>query len=465
MKLLDVARKQPRVYDVVLSGCCATFLDDFRRRSHRFQDLSRSLGLPAGARTIESAMVLGHALAIVAICFGMFWTPEKPGSNTLVPPLTIPAVASVVAVPMAAILALSRRRYRTIHKCWTGVSGPLESGMRSGLILTDLGIATMIIVQNLRWHQTSNVLAVGALSVAILLALTPARKFAVRIFAIIATLLSTSIIISVSIQISLFDHVSAVTYSLLSVTATVAGLALFVALCTPFLYAVSSHAVAMRTTGLLRDMSIKSAGICIISSLSIFVAQLTAWPTVAPFVALVVFFLGLVVYRSSFARISSPEALGFGLFLVRLRPDWARSIIFRSSVTSAAMVIPMTLALAGVLIMNQSASIALLLCALVLLEMSIDALIIQRRTAVMPASHISALPQRSKAGVGAAVCAGLSFVFSGILGTVMPEGIDTTWLFVISGSLVLVAVLLIALVVFDAPEWLREISCTETEDA
>ncbi|GAA3314144.1 hypothetical protein GCM10017710_20100 [Arthrobacter ramosus] len=115
-------------------------------------------------------------------------------------------------------------------------------------------------------------------------------------------------------------------------------------------------------------------------------------------------------------------------------------------------------------ILGKYTQAAVLLVALVALEISIDALIVQRRTAVMPGSQISKLAQKSKAGLGAALCAGLTVVFSGILGTAAPQATQSPWLGVTSSALALVAVLLTVLVLNDAPAWLRELSARGTED-
>jgi hypothetical protein len=74
------------------------------------------------------------------------------------------------------------------------------------------------------------------------------------------------------------------------------------------------------------------------------------------------------------------------------------------------------------------------------------------------------LPQKSKIGLGAALCAGVAVMLSGILGTVTTPGTQSPWLSVVSGVLILVAVLLTSVVLNDAPAWLRELSASETEN-
>jgi hypothetical protein len=192
--------------------------------------------------------------------------------------------------------------------------------------------------------------------------------------------------------------------------------------------------------------------------------EMTPWPWTAPFIALAAFFSGLVLYRSFFARLFSPETLGFALFLVRLRPSWVKPIVFRSLISAIVVTTPLTFALSAFLLLGKYTQAWVLLVALAALEIGIDALIVQRRTAVMPASHISKLAQKSKVGIGAALCAGLAVVFSGILGAATPQTAQSPWLAVTSSALALVAVLLTVLVLKDASAWLRELSASGTED-
>lgn len=462
MKSPNVAQRRPRVYAVVLSGCKATFTNDFRRRSHRLQDLLTSLGFPSHAAAVNNLLIFGHLSTLLIIGVGILWTPQPAGLATLGIPLSTPDVVTIVAVLLAIALLQARRRYRRAHRCWNTVSALLEVGMRAGLVLMDLGLASMLILQNLRWHEGSNLLAVGALVVSSFLVVAPLKSIAVRVLVVLIVVLSASSLIILFANASWLGgslHTGFGFKLLLILAGTV-----LTAASTPVLYRVTAHPRALSCRGLLTDLSNKSACIFLLSSLALSVMEMTPWPWLAPFITLAVFFSGLVLYRSSFTRISSPETLGFALFLVRLRPSWVKPIIFRSLVTAIVVTAPLTFVLCVFLLLGKHTQAAVLLVALVALEISIDALIVQHRTAVMPASHISKLAQKSKAGLGAALCAGLAVVFSGILGTVTPQATQSPWVSIASGALTLVAVLLTGLVFNDAPAWLRELSATETED-
>lgn len=464
MKPSNVTQRRPRIYAVVLSGCKATFTNDFRRRSHRLQDLLRSLGVPCNAAAVNNLLIFGHFLTLLIIGVGILWMPQPARLATLGIPLSTPGVVSIVAVLLAIALLKARHRYRQGHRCWNTVSAPLEVGMRAGLILMDLGLASVLILQNLRWHEGSNLLAVGALVVASFLVVAPLKGTAIRVLVVLVVVLSASSLSVLFSSTSWLKGGDILSPGLDSTFLLIMGGTVLTAASTPFLYKVTAHPLARRSRGLLTDLSIKAGSIFVASSLALSIMEMTPWPWTAPFIALAVFFLGLILYRSSFAQISSPETLGFALFLVRLRPPWVKPLIFRSLVNTVVIITPSTFALCVFLLLGKYTQAAVLLVVLVALEIGIDALIIQRRTAVMPASHISKLAQTSKAGLGAALCAGLAIVFSGILGAVTPQLTQGPWLTAASSALTLVAVLLVALVLHDAPAWLRDLSATDTGD-
>lgn len=463
MNSLNVTHRRPRVYAVALSGCKATFTNDFRRRSHRLHDLLTSLGFTSHAAAVNNALIFGHLLTLLIIGAGIIWTPEPVGLTPVGIPLSTPDVVSIVSALLAIALLQSRRRYAKAHRCWNTVSVPLGVGMRAGLVLMDLGLAGMLILQNLRWHERSSLLAIGALLVSIFLVIAPLKRIAVRVSTLLIIVLSTSSLIALLGDGSWLEGDDILGPGLAHKLLLILAGTGFTAISTPLLYAVTAHPRALRDRGVLTDLSIKAACTFLLPTVVLSVMEMTPWPWTAPFVALIVFFLGLVVYRSSFARLFSPETLGFALFLVRLRPSWLKPLIIRSLVTATAAVTPLTFMLCLFLLLGSYTQAAFLLVALVALEISIDALAVQRRTAVMPASAISKLAQKSKAGLGAALCAGLAVVFSGVLGAAAPQATQGPWLGIASGALTLVAVLLTALVFIDAPAWLRELSATETE--
>ena len=460
----NVNPRRPRECAAVLSGCKFTFINEFRRRSHRFQDLLTGLGFPSHPAAVKNVLIFGHLLTLLIVGAGLVWTPQPVGLVPLGIPLRSSEVVSVVAVLLAIALLQARRRYRQTHRGWNTVSAPLEVGMRAGLVLMDLVLAGMLMVQNLRWHEGNNLLAVGALVFSSILVVAPLKRTAIRVFVVLIVALSASTLILSYANASWLEGNGSLGPGLGFTLLLILAGTVITAISTPAFYRATAHPRALRSRGLLTDLSIKAGSIFLLSGLALSIMEMTSWPWMAPYTALAVFFSGLVLYRSSLARISSPETLGFALFLVRLRPSWVKPIVFRSLIAASVVATPLTLGLCVLFLLGKYTQAAVLLVALVAVEISIDALIIQRRTAVMPASHISKLAQESKAGLGAALCAGLAVVFSGILGTVIPQTAQSPWLAVTSGVLALVAALLTLLVLKDAPAWLCELSATETED-
>ena len=460
------AHRHDRAFSVVLSGCRATFTNDFRRRSHRFQDVAGSLGFRVGAGTANGFLLAGQFLTLLLIVAGLAWTPPEAGLEPLGIPVTTPELAGVAGVLLAVALLQARRRCRRSHRHWNTVSQALDTGMRAGVVLLDAGLALMLIVQNLRWAGAGNILAALSLLAALALVLSAAKPWLIRPLAIAAVSAGAGSLVAVAAQAPWLAATAGIRGGGIAPTVLSLSLGLAVTVfATPLLYKASAHVRALQSRGLLIDLSVKSGSLFIFAGAALPLAGSTPWPWTAPFISLAVFFLGLVLFRSSFARISSPETAGYSLFLYRLAPHHIRPLIIRSLLTYLLLVLPASVALAITLVVSGYALQALLLAALVILETSIDALIIQRRTAILPASHISQLAQKSKAGLGAAVCAGVAVVFSGILGAVNPQATENPWLAMASGALVLVAGLLTGVVLADATSWLRELSATETEDA
>ena len=449
----------------VLSGCKATFVNEFRRKSSRSRDLFVSLGFPVGAEAVSTMLVVGQVLTLLVIAVGLAWVPPVAGLKPFGIPLRSPELASVGGLLITAGFMQSRRRFRRLHAQWAILSRPLEAGMRAGVALLDLGLALMLAVQNLRWGETANIFSAGAIMMSALLVVSPTMVWLIRSTAFTAIIAAIGSLFSVLAQTPWHGAVAAVDSGIMPLAiVALAGLAV-TAVGTPLLYRHFAHKYALQTRGLLLDMGLKASSIYIVAAISVPLAGFTPWPGTAPYILITLFFLGLVLFRSSFVRTSSPEALGVGLFIYRLVPQEIRSLLVRGLKAYALLVTPLTVSLMPILLMNGYPQAVALLGSLTILEIAIDALVIQRRTAVMPASHISRLAQRSKSGLGAALCAGLAATLSGILGGVIPQATETPWLATAAAALIVVATLLLGVALTDAPAWLRGLSVTETEES
>lgn len=273
MNTPNVTQWRPRVYAVVLSGCKATFINDFRRRSLRLQDLLTSLGFPSHAAAVNNVRIFAHLLTLLIIGGGLVWTPQPAGLVTLGIPLSTPEVVSIVAVLLAIALLQARRRYRQAHRCWNAVSAPLEVGMRAGLVLMDLGLATMLILQNLRWHEGSNLLAFGALFGSSILVVAPLKRITIRVLVVLIGVLSASSLIIILANASWLAGDDTLGSGLGSTTLLILAGTVLTAACTPALYRITAHPSSLHSRGLLTDLSIKAGSIFLLSSLALSIME------------------------------------------------------------------------------------------------------------------------------------------------------------------------------------------------
>lgn len=410
-------------------------INEFRRKSRRYQDILSGVGLPLASSSIHIALIAGQALTLLLITVGMVWTP-RAGLTPLGIPLTAPDLAAITAILLAKGLLQARRRFGRFHRPWAGISAALEAGMRSGTAVLNIGLALMLVVQNLRWGSPVNILAILSIVGTLPALLAGSKSRTAR----------TSMA---------FTAVAAVAGLFLAVTA--AG--------TPLLYALVAHRYALKSRGMLLDIGIKAGAVLVLALLAMPFARATPWPGIAPYATIAVFFLGLILFRSNFVRVSSPEAFGYALFLFRVIPHKAKTLIFKSLIITATLTLPGVAFVFFTLLLNGYPQSAVLFIALAVFEIGADALAIQRRTAVLPAAHLPQLPQRSKAGQGAALSAGMAVVLSGVSGGIIPGTSEPQWLAAVAGCLVVVAGLLIGVLMADTQTWLRDFRTTETEES
>ena len=457
--------RRSRAFAAALSGCRATHINEFRRKSRRYQDILSGVGLPLASSSIHIALMAGQALTLLLVTVGMVWTPPRAGLTPLGIPLTAPDLAAITAILLATGLLPARRRFGRFHRPWAGISAALEAGMRSGTAVLDIGLALMLVVQNLRWGSLVNILAilsiVGALPALLAGSKSRAARTSMAFTAVAAvagllTLLGASPL-ATAVPASGQWTVPAIGIAALFLAVTAAG--------TPLLYALVAHRYALKSRGMLLDMGIKAGAVLVLASLAMPFARATPWPGIAPYATIAVFFLGLILFRSNFVRVSSPEAFGYALFLFRVIPHKAKTLIFKSLIITATLTLPGVAFVFFTLLLNGYPQSAVLFIALAVFEIGADALAIQRRTAVLPAAHLPQLPQRSKAGQGAALSAGMAVVLSGVFGGIIPGTSEPQWLAAVAGCLVVVAGLLIGVLMADTQTWLRDFLTTETEES
>lgn len=457
----------PATVAAVLFGAKGSYLNDFRRRAHRTRGLLDSLGLSVRPGAVRVFLILGTALAVTAMLVGIVWTPPRAGLHAMGIPLEAPDLVSLVGALAAVGLVAARRRHCATHVSWAGVSPAVETGFRLGPLGVDLGLALMLVVQNLRWHEPHNLLTAAALLGTVVLAVLPARSrplSGVGVGGAALALVSCGVVLAPLLGPVLGAGRSVPTGQGPEAWFAVALVGLVVGPLTAWLYHLVAPAHALRSPGLMLDLAVKTGVHSIIAATATRVADATRWTEAAPYVGLAVFFLGLLIVRNSFVRVTSPEALGHALFLMRLAPERVRALQGRALALSVCLSGPATAALALWLVLGGWWHVAVLLLALFALEIGIETLVVQRSTAVLPASAMAQLPQRSKAGLAAALCGGVALTFAGVLTATGAHDIGAgpaTWA---AAGFAATALALVGLAVHDAPQWIRELVATETEE-
>lgn len=458
----------PAAVAAVLLGAKGSYINDFRRRVHRTRGVLSSLGLPVSSGAVRAFMILGTALAVAVMLVGIVWRPPRAGLRSMGIPLDAPDLVTLVSALATAGLILARRRHSATHATWAGVSPDVEIGLRCGPLGVDLGLALMLAVQNLRWHEPHNLLAATALMGTVVLAVLPTRSLLLN--AAGAGSLVLAVVPCAMVIVPLLGPALGAGHALPSGRGAGGwiGIALLGLAAGPLsagLYHLVAPAHALRTSGLVLDLAVKTGPLPIIAAAVTRIAEATPWAEAAPYVGLAVFFLGLLTLRNSFVRVTSPEGLGYALFLMRLAPGRVWALQGRALAMSVCLSCPATVALALWLVLGGWWHLALLLLALLAMEIGIETLVVQRSTAVLPASAMAQLPQRSKAGLAAALCGGVALTFAGVFTATGAHDVGAgpaTWA---AAGFVATAVALLALAVHDAPEWIRELSATETEES
>lgn len=447
-----------------LQGVRGSHLNEFRRRRIRLASLSAALGIPMTGRVTAWAVAASQLLTVAVILFGLAWIPARSGLRSFGIPVEAPTIAAALGVLLALGLLKARRRYSSTRTSWIGVSGGMDVGMRAGAVSLDIGLALMLLVQNLRWHEPENLLAAGALVLSTMVVAWPVRGH----FVSVSSAASIVLILACLATVVATGHRAAGLFQDQTTTLLQAGAVVCAALLagggSVLAYRWCAPADSLRSRGLYLDLGLRASLLVVLPAAVMVVVDLTLWRDATPYVGLAAFFLLLLFFRAALARVLSPEGLGYGLFLLRLTPETIRPVVLRSIALALMVLLVPVVLFAAILLIRSGPVVVILLFALVVLEICTDAFIIQRSTAVLPARSISKLAQKSKAGLGAAVCAAVAITFSGVLGAAGPQVVGTTSLLVAAGALMVVAMVLAGLTVYDAPTWIKDLAATETEE-
>lgn len=183
-----------------------------------------------------------------------------------------------------------------------------------------------------------------------------------------------------------------------------------------------------------------------------------------PGVPLLASFAVALLLRTRLARYLSPEARGYGLFLLRDVPG-ADARIHRHYTVNALVLLAPTMAAAAVqLVVAGWPATVLLLATLFVVELVGDVVVVQRHTVVVPAGDLDQLGLMSRGGLAAAGCFVLSVTAGGVIGFNTPFHFgDPASVLGVCALLGGTAALLAVRAVLDTPGWLAGLTATRVE--
>lgn len=449
----------------VLLGIRASRRNDVRRRAQQIRAALHALGLNVSLPAVRIALAVSTALALGAAVIGIMWAPGDAGLERWGIPLPTSALVTMACALLGAGLLQARHRHSRVHPSWAGLSPATEIGLRAGPLLVDFVFVLMLVVQCLRWHESHNLVAASSLILAAAVALCPGRSLReAGLWAIGAGSVVVGPLLVIAPLLRTFGG-SLPAGLEIGVWMAGSGLVLATGPITVVLYLRCAPRQSMRSRGLLIDLAVKTTLLSGLSLLAVVILEATPWYPVGPYAGLTVYFLGLLCIRTSFVRITSMEALGCALLLLRLVPRrQVRAMHRRSLLIATVLCGPAGGALGCWLLFRGQWSEAVVLGALLVLELGLEALILQRTAAVLPASSMARLPQESKAGLAAALSGGMAVTFTGVLTATGVHGVPPSTALVAGGCMTAVAGLLLALAIHDVPAWISEITATDSEE-
>lgn len=191
----------------------------------------------------------------------------------------------------------------------------------------------------------------------------------------------------------------------------------------------------------------------------------TPWAAVRPAAPLLAAFAVALLLRTRHVRFTSPEARGYGLFLVRDASGMSGRVLRHYAVNAMLLLAPTMIATAAQLLLIGAAPTLMLLLALWALEVAGDVVVVQRRAAVLPAHALNTLGLASRSGLAAAGCFAVAATATGVAGFQTPFHFDDpTAVAGVAGLLLASAALLTVLAALDSSGWLEDLKITRPEE-
>ncbi|SER59391.1 hypothetical protein SAMN05443377_10389 [Propionibacterium cyclohexanicum] len=195
-----------------------------------------------------------------------------------------------------------------------------------------------------------------------------------------------------------------------------------------------------------------------------FVLETVGRTDFVPAVPLLTSFIAALLLRTRLARYLSPEARGYGLFLLR-DVAGAGGRVLRWYALNAVLLLAPTMAVAAFqLLMAGAPATGLLLATLFAVEVVGDVVVVQRKTVVLPAGRLDEIGLTSRSGLASAGCFAVAVTAVGVVGFNTPfQFSNVTSVASVSALLAGTAALLAILAHLDTPGWLNGLSATRVE--
>lgn len=428
------------------------------------------VGITVGVRGRRLLVAASWATAWSALVAGAFADPARAL------PLTAPALAPwwpalLTAVGLVAVLSARSRAVRLLgrHRQLLSTGGPRAAGLVVGLLALEYPILLLVAAQAARLATAGATWLVLATLMAV--ALPPLLAADGR--ATGRRLWLSAALAGISTLVHISDGVLAAVMNGWSTSAPGGSRPILIAA----VWAASAGALTMlaahglgrwrlapRSSGTERE-----AGAIVMTGVAAswtgqFVLDAVGRAEFVPAVPLLTSFAVALLLRTRLARYLSPEARGYGLFLLMDVPGAGARVLRHYAVNAAFLLTPTMLAAAWQLLAAGSPATVLLLAALFAVELAGDVVVVQRHTVVLPASNLDQIGLMSRGGLAATGCFAVAVTAIGVVGFNTPfdfgNPVSVWW---VSALLGVTATLLALLAVLDTPGWLTGLTATRVE--
>jgi hypothetical protein len=200
---------------------------------------------------------------------------------------------------------------------------------------------------------------------------------------------------------------------------------------------------------------------CVIVRICMDVLDYGRFTLLVPLLPMIAYSICSLLIRTWLVTSTSPEALGYLLFYMRDTHVSSRRVLGRYSLNYLLCASPL-LGVIFYLISGTSVPVAagVLFGALVVLDMSINTLVIMRTAKILPARQIPRLAQLSMSGLSSMVV--FAILFGAIGATVMGSSVPSLWNSItpIVGLCFALSIVIVVVIIGDAGSWFHSLVMT-----